>query len=268
MQLFNYIPPKKWHLPILISVPHAGQFIPHDIRSDIHSQYIDPTQDCDFFVDHLYHFANELGVGLIKANYSRYVVDLNRDLKPLYNDGRIITSMIPETTFLDEGLYDEVLKESEKERRITLYYKPYHEALSTILNSIKQDFGVACLLDAHSIKRNVPSIHSVSFPDLILGTNNSMTCPQKVEEIAIEVLSNASYRLQVNTPFRGGAITRNFANVAAHIYTLQLEMSQDLYMNENDNTRNATLEAQLSAHLRTYVRCVGEAVLNELGDLS
>ena len=263
MELFEYTPPQAWRLPVLISVPHSGQFIPPEIKSTIDAQFIDPTQDCDFFVNHLYHFASELGVGLIKAHYSRYVVDLNRDLKPLYDDGRVITSMIPERTFLDQPLYDAPLSAAEKERRVRLYYQPYHAELTRILGEIKDRFGVACLLDAHSIKRSVPSIHSITFPDLILGTNNSTTCPRSVEEVAIEVLSSAAYQLTVNTPFRGGAITRTFADVAAHVYTLQLEMSQDIYMNEADNTRNPELESQLSAHLKKYVRSVGEAVLHE-----
>ena len=262
MELFEYRPPEIWRFPVLISVPHAGQWIPSEIRATIHPRYIDPTQDCDFFVDHLYHFTSELGVGLIKANYSRYVVDLNRDLKPLYNDGRVITSMVPETTFLNEPLYEVPLNEDEKMRRIECYYQPYHDELARLLDEIKQRFGVACLLDAHSIKRNVPSINSTTFPDLILGTNNSTTCPLNIEQVAIDTLSSTSYQLAVNTPFRGGAITRNFAQVSEHIYTLQLEMSQDLYMNERDNTRNPELEARLSAHLKQYVRRVGEAVLD------
>ena len=263
MELFEYRPPETWRLPVLISVPHSGQTIPPEIRAEINAQYIDPTQDCDFFVDHLYHFASELGVGLIKANYSRYVVDLNRDLKPLYDDGRVITSMVPETTFLNEPLYKSPLSETERQRRVNGYYQPYHTALSRVLDEIKRRFGVACLLDAHSIKRSVPSINSVRFPDLILGTNDSTTCPMSVEQAAIEALASDGYQLSVNTPFRGGAITRNFAQVAQRIYTLQLEMSQDLYMNEIDNTRNPELEARLSAHLRRYVQRVGEAVLNE-----
>ena len=262
MELFEYRPPDIWRLPVLISVPHSGQAIPPEIRAEIKSQYIDPTQDCDFFVDHLYHFTSELGIGLIKANYSRYVVDLNRDLKPLYDDGRVITSMIPETTFLNEPLYEAPLSEAEKQRRVNEYYEPYHSALSRALDEIKQRFGVACLLDAHSIKRSVPSIHSVCFPDLILGTNDSTTCPMSVEQAAIEVLASGVYQLSVNTPFRGGAITRNFAQVAQRIYTLQLEMSQDLYMNEDDNTRNPELESRLSAHLKRYVKRVGEVVFN------
>ena len=67
----------------------------------------------------------------------------------------------------------------------------------------------------------------------------------------------------MNTPFRGGAITRNFTRVSERIYTLQLEMSQDIYMNEADNSRNPALESQLSAHLKRYVQGVGEAVLDE-----
>ena len=263
MQLFEYIEPREWKLPILISVPHAGLLIPDEIRAVINARYVEPTPDCDFFVDHLYRrFASEIGVGLIKASCSRYVVDLNRNQAPLYHDGRVITGIVPEQTFAGEPLYDAPISDEERARRVALYYDPYHRELTRLLNVIHARFGVACLLDAHSIKRSVPTINAARFPDLILGTNDGVTCPPTLQEVAIATLESGRYELAVNSPFRGGAITRGFADLERRRYTLQLEMSQDLYMNEADNTRTLDLEAELSAHLKRYVVAVGEAALS------
>jgi len=60
-----------------------------------------PPTTHDWFVHQLYDFAPSMGMTLIAAKYSRWVVDLNRDpqSKPLYTDGRIITALCP-TPFL------------------------------------------------------------------------------------------------------------------------------------------------------------------------
>ena len=59
------------------------------------------VDDTDWFVHKLYAFAPSMGITLIKANLSRWVIDLNRnpDSAPLYNDGRLITSNTPTTDF-------------------------------------------------------------------------------------------------------------------------------------------------------------------------
>ena len=88
-------------VPILLSVPHCGIAFPEELRDQFNPALSKSPDDTDWFVDKLYSFALELGIPMISATYSRWVIDLNRDpeSKPLYQDGRIITALCPTTTF-------------------------------------------------------------------------------------------------------------------------------------------------------------------------
>jgi N-formylglutamate amidohydrolase len=87
---------------------------------------------------------------MITANYSRWVIDLNRDPenKPLYADGRIITGLCPVTNFW-ESLYADgrTSKNIEVNRRRERYYRPYHEKLADLLSTLKSEFGKILLWD-------------------------------------------------------------------------------------------------------------------------
>ena len=115
MELFEYKEPQQISAPILISVPHAGTFIPEDILLKMNKESIADLDDTDWFVDQLYEFALEMGIPMLKANYSRLVVDLNRSAEntPLYSDGRLITGLVPETTFKGDQIYDCLLYTSD-----------------------------------------------------------------------------------------------------------------------------------------------------------
>ncbi|HVC36986.1 MAG TPA: N-formylglutamate amidohydrolase, partial [Gammaproteobacteria bacterium] len=73
-------------IPLLVSIPHAGTYVPDSIAADFASDYIRSLPMTDWHLHHLYDFLPELGVTTIYATYSRFVADLNRppDNTPLY----------------------------------------------------------------------------------------------------------------------------------------------------------------------------------------
>ena len=81
--------------PLLISVPHDGIHLPTDIRARMTAAGA-AVPDTDWHVAELYSFARELGASMLVANYSRYVVDLNRAATDdtLY-PGQIATGLCP-----------------------------------------------------------------------------------------------------------------------------------------------------------------------------
>src|SRR5690625_8005672 len=64
-------------VPLIISIPHGGTHLPEDI-----SQNMNPIarqlDDTDWHLSRLYGFVPALGASMVQANYSRYVIDLNR----------------------------------------------------------------------------------------------------------------------------------------------------------------------------------------------
>src|ERR1044071_385902 len=145
MNPFRIHPSTGQQCPILISVPHCGTEFPDEIKDQYDPKLIQAPDDTDWFVDQLYDFAPAMGMTMISAVYSRWVIDLNRDpeSKPLYTDGRIITGLCPVTDFLGKSLYNDKRTEVEKaevERRLNAYYWPYHQKVENLLDELKLKF--------------------------------------------------------------------------------------------------------------------------------
>jgi N-formylglutamate deformylase len=234
---FKINPPTTSQVPILISVPHCGTRFPDELRADFNPLLTGAPDDTDWSVDQLYDFAPSLGITMITAVYSRWVIDLNRDpeSKPLYTDGRIITGLCPTTTFLGEPLYNDKRTEIDNveiERRLKFYYWPYHRKIEALLAGIKSTFGKVLLWDCHSIRQVVPTIQKEKFPDLILGDADRTSAAQTLIDVAFENLRSGMYSLQHNHPFKGGYITRHFGNPSRNEHAIQLEMAKVNYMDD------------------------------------
>jgi len=95
------IEPKNLRVPFVLSVPHCGTAFPDELKGDYNPSMMSAPDDTDWFVHQLYNFATEMGITIIHARYSRWVIDLNRDPKsaPLYNDGRIKQDLLQQPIF-------------------------------------------------------------------------------------------------------------------------------------------------------------------------
>ena len=222
-------------LPLLISVPHAGTFVPESIarRFTLAGSHL---ADTDWHVDKLYDFARELGASLLTANYSRYVVDLNRapDSSSLYASNPT-SPVCPTLTFAGESIYmaGEDPAAEEIGARIDRYWQPYHQQLAAELAQMRQQHGFALLWDAHSIASEVPSLFSGVLPEFNLGTRDDASCPRALAEQLLEVVtSDGKFGAVLNGRFKGGYITMNYGRPDDHIYAVQLELTRRVYMDE------------------------------------
>jgi N-formylglutamate deformylase len=249
-------------VPILVSVPHCGTQFPEEIKGQFQPELIQAPDDTDWFVDQLYDFAPAMGMTLISAVYSRWVIDLNRDpeSKPLYTDGRIITALCPTTTFLGEPLYKDKRTEvnaDEVKRRLNAYYFPYHLKIQELLTDLKDKFGKVLLWDCHSIRQVVPTIQLEKFPDLILGSSDEKSAAPDLIQSAIKDLGSGDYSLRHNHPFKGGTITRSFGKPNENQNALQLEMCKVHYMDDTETKYDLTRADKMR-----------EILKNTLGNLS
>ncbi len=265
---FHIIPPSRPPVPVIISIPHAGTFFPQDILGKLLPGKTAAPDDTDWFVDRLYDFAPELGITTIVAENSRWVVDLNRDPydRPLYDDGRVITSVVPITDFNGESLYcDSTFYPDAEEirHRIEHYHRPYFEKLGQLLNKKKQEFGKVLLFDAHSIRKNVPGIQTDPFPDLILGDNNGTSAAALLCNTALEKLHRPEYSLSYNFPFKGGYITRYFGNPDGNVHALQLEMCKTNYMDDTERFYNDVRADNIRRVLRKTLEALIETIEKE-----
>jgi N-formylglutamate deformylase len=252
-------------VPIIVSVPHRGSVFPDEVKDQYKSSMIKTPGDTDWFVDKLYDFAPSMGITMITANYSRWVIDLNRDphSKPLYSDGRIITGLCPATNFLGELIYKDERAEvelPEVKRRVELYYKPYHHQIEKLLTETKRKFGKVLLWDCHSIRQSVPTIYKEKFPDLILGDADGTSASPGLIETTLSILDHESYSVGHNHPFKGGYITRHYGKPSANQHALQLEMSKVNYMDDAEKK----YDKARSDKMRALLKRVFEKLIEQL----
>ncbi|MGH6948980.1 MAG: N-formylglutamate amidohydrolase, partial [Kiloniellales bacterium] len=164
--------------PLLVSMPHVGTALPEDLAGRLTPAAL-AVPDTDWHVDRLYDFLPALGASVIQANYSRYLIDLNRppDGTPLY-PGASETELCPSSTFADQPLYRDGGKPGADEiaARRERTWRPYHARLAQELECLETRHGRVLLWDAHSIRSEVPRFFAGRLPDLNLGTGDGTSC--------------------------------------------------------------------------------------------
>ncbi len=242
--------------PLLISVPHSGTKVPDHLAARMTSVG-QACPDTDWQVDQLYGFVRKRAdITLVKANWSRYVVDLNRspDGKPLY-PGANETSLCPITSFDHEPIYlDRFAPDgAEIEHRRRKYWQPYHSELGSQLARIKAEFGYALLWDAHSIASHVPRFFSGRLPDYSFGTADSSSCPQPILEALTSAAAQRGLECVANQRFKGGYITRHYGDPTAQVFAVQLELSQRCYWDQRSHSLDGRSSGQTAAHIAALI---------------
>lgn len=264
-QPYYLVEPTVSKVPVILSSPHSGVEFPVELSAHFRPELMAQPDDTDWFVHDLYNFAPALGITMIRAKYSRWVIDLNRDphSKPLYTDGRIITELVPKTDFFGSEIYLDkafVPDDAEIERRLENYYRPYYKKIENLLAERIEEFGRVLLWDAHSIRRFVPTIRDEPFPDLILGDNDEKSADKEIIEIALNNLRAGKFGVNHNFPFKGGHITRFFGKPERRVHALQLEMAKTNYMNDDELTFND----ERAGEVRKVLRPVFEKLIGYL----
>lgn len=262
--MFNLI---RGEGPLVVSMPHSGLEISEGLSDRLTERALG-LPDTDWHIPQLYDFLGDLGASTIRATYSRYVVDLNRDPSgvSLY-PGQATTGLVPTEFFDGEPLYRAGLgpDEAEIEARRQAFHAPYHAALNALIAETKARHGYAFLWDAHSIASRVPRLFDGKLPDLNLGTNSGASCDPAIERAACAVMDDsAAFDTIANGRFKGGWITRHYGQPADHIHALQMEIAQSAYMTEHAPW---TFDEDKAARLRPVLKTIISAALDAAANL-
>jgi len=220
--------------PLLISIPHAGLGLLDGMQAQLTPQAVN-LPDTDWRVDELYAWASELGVSLLAANYSRYVVDLNRPA----DDERLYASktsgLFPQQTFHGHSIWlPQTGSGGFREWILQNIWHSYHQKIAFELERIKNRHGYAILLDAHSIAPVVPGLFEGVLPDFNLGSYDGRSAAPGLITTAYASLDSPAFSRVLDGRFKGGAITRGFGRPDQSIHALQLELSQATYLQAAD----------------------------------
>lgn len=221
-------------IPLLVSIPHCGTYIPDSINSRLTPE-AQQQPDADWHLQRLYAFVTEMGGSLLTATHSRYAVDLNRppNDESLY-PGQTTTGLCPDQMFRGGAVYKDGkrLSPEETEERRKTYWEPYHNALQNELARLRARHKNVLLWEGHSIARTLPRLFQGSLPDFNFGTSDGNACSPLIQAAVEHEAKECGYSYVFNGRFKGGYITRQYGRPLNGVHAIQLEMSQEIYMKE------------------------------------
>lgn len=274
---FEILAPGEPRAPFVFNSPHSGRIYPAQFMQQSRLTFEALRRSEDSFVDELFAPVVAAGVPLMRAHFPRAFLDLNREpyeLDPRMFDGRLPPFANTRSIRVSGGLgtiarvvgeaqeiYRKRLTVPEGLDRIETYYKPYHQALRRLIARTHRQFGVAVLVDCHSMPSGSMRDEGAR-ADIVIGDRYGTSCAGHVTdalEAAIRARGDSVVR---NKPYAGGYITEHYGNPAAGLHAVQIEVNRGLYMDEATYERGAGFEAlrdDLAAVAAQLIARTGEA---------
>ncbi len=245
--------PEALTSPLVFSSPHSGSFYPPEFlaASRLPPQALRSSEDVA--VDDLFAAAPRHGAPLLKAGYPRAFLDVNREAGEL--DPKLFEpppppaapprslrvaaglGVVPRVVSEGQPIYPGKIPLAEGLARIDLAWRPYHAELDRLMERAAQKFGVAILIDCHSMPSRMPTGDSRRpyepvQADIVLGDRHGASCDAGFAHRVHAQLSALGYRVARNKPYAGGFITEHYARRGLHRHALQIEINRALYLDE------------------------------------
>lgn len=243
--------PARASLPLVLASPHSGRRYAPDFLARVCVPESELRRAEDAFVDRLFGAGPGLGVPLLAAEFPRAMIDVNREaleLDPAMFDGalpqeantrspRVAAGLgtIPRLSAAGQPLYRTRLPVDFALAEIDRCWRPYHAALARLLDDTRALFGIALLLDCHSMpSAGGPgdTAAGAALADIVLGDAFGQSCDGRMIEAAEAHLAGLGYKVVRNTPYAGGFTTRHYGRPAQAVHALQIEVNRALYMDE------------------------------------
>lgn len=244
---FETIRPRRLIAPFVFNSAHSGRDYPERFLKMTRLDHLSIRQSEDAFVDELFARAPHLGAPLLRAHFPRAYLDVNREpweldpqmfAEPLgervnTTSPRVAAGLgtLARVVAENKPIYRERLTLADARMRIEGIYQPYHATLQKLLSEALNAFGVAVLVDCHSMPRLARQGDRLA-PDMVIGDRYGTTCAGVLVELAETVFAGAGLRVARNRPYAGGFATRTYGRPQHGVHALQIEISRHLYMNE------------------------------------
>lgn len=256
---FEVLAPSAITVPLVFNSPHSGADYP---AAFLAASRLDPvalrkSEDC--FVDELFAAAIDYGAPLLRAHFPRAFLDVNREpyeLDPKMFEGRLPGFINARSMRVAGGLgtiarivgdqqeiYAGKLQAAEALDRIERLYKPYHRTLKSLLQDQQRRFGLAFLIDCHSMPSSGLHRDEGQRADIVIGDRFGTSAAPFFVDAVEDALRGRGYRVGRNRPYAGGFITEHYGNPANAIHAVQIEINRGLYMDERTLTKTTGFTA-------------------------
>jgi len=265
-------------IALVCDSPHSGTTYPRDFGHAVDRGLLRLAEDTH--VEALWDSVPLVGGALLHAHFPRSYIDANRNIDDI--DAQLLDGTWPgpvnpsEKTGLGYGLiwrnvssttpiYDRLLSVAEVQARLDTCYKPYHAALSDMIDDAARAFGSVWHLNLHSMPNNayerlkINSDHPLA--DFVLGDRDGTTSDPAFVDLLEHELRERGYTVARNDPYKGVQLIATIGQPALKRYSLQIEIRRPIYMDEVTRERNANfsiVQADLAAVTQTLARYVTE----------
>jgi N-formylglutamate amidohydrolase len=228
---------------VVLSVPHAGRAYPPELLQSARISLPRLEALEDRLVDRLVARAIAGGISAIVADAPRAQIDLNRDEREL--DPALIAPRPHPSSILDSArtrgglgliparmsgagdIWRERVRAEDVAWRIETIYRPYHAALARALERARARFGVAILLDCHSMP---PRSGEPGQAQIVLGDRHGTSARGNFVAAAEEAVRASGFSVARNAPYAGGHITACHGRPAQGTHAIQLEVDRSTYL--------------------------------------
>jgi N-formylglutamate amidohydrolase len=272
---FEVLEPLRLATPLIFNSPHSGRVYPAAFLAASRLDALTLRRSEDAFVDELFAPCVAVGAPLMWANFPRAYLDLNREpyeLDPLMFEGALPAfantrslrvagglGTIPRVVGESQAIYRTTMPAAQAMARIAQLYSPYHAALQSLVDRACARFGVAVLIDCHSM----PSGVDYGAPDFVIGDRYGASAASWIVETIEAALANSGYIVRRNKPYAGGYITERYGAPVEGRHSVQIEINRKLYMDERRIAKYSHWR-QVSADLAAMAQALARRVASGL----
>ncbi len=245
---FEVFEPENHNTPFVINSPHSGRVYPPSFLEQSRLGNLSVRKSEDFLVDMLVSGGVVQGMPMLRANFPRAFLDVNREpyeLDPNMFEGKLPDYINSRSIRVSSGLgtIAKIVAEGEQIyagkiaaedglSRIENIYRPYHASLRRLLTKTHVKFGCSVLIDCHSMPSSAGQVSYHTRPDFVLGDRFGSSCSASITHTAKNLLQQMGYNVEVNKPYAGGFITEHYGRPHNGLHALQIEINRGLYMDE------------------------------------
>lgn len=231
--------------PVLLTVPHAGRYYPAEILAALRLPTKSLVRLEDRYADLLVRKSVALHYPVIVAHYARSWIDLNRHEKDLdiemvrgaFRDDYPIAGakqrgglgLIPRRLSGEGDIWRHQFELSDIELRLASFHRPYHLEISRILARMREKFGVAILLDLHSMPP-ITQPHPSPPPQFVVGDRFGKSAASRFAETLMTQIRLCGQRVALNHPYAGEYVLTRHGAPRDNIHAIQLEVDRSLYL--------------------------------------
>jgi len=259
--------------PVIISVPHAGRYYPASLLEIARLDEASLRSLEDRHVDTLVTPLADKGYTIVIGQVARAWIDLNRSEReidpamispPPKHAGFELTAkvrgglgLVPRRLAKHGNIYHRPIGQRDLSDRINQAHRPFHAQISDMLDAARRRFGIAVLLDCHSMPP-LRARDGQAPAEIVIGDRHGKSSAPAFAGRAVDTCRDLGFRTTLNTPYAGGHILNRHARPERDVHGLQLEICRSLYLDRAHNLPSPNLP-----HVTALITAIADGLASE-----